>query len=284
LTFLRQRSKIFSGTSFQPFFYLPIVLVLIQFLTSKNVIYNELNLPLTEPRTSLGLYQIVGLPKLGHLLILGDFPYVVCAKTSASYSEDMSHLRNHSCLNFGLQMSQQLHATIALSRGKNPLYPRDRRLCGSQSQSGCMRERKISYPYPQKKPDYNMLNSLIPSRTTRNNLTHTIKISFCPGNKFTTSHGNIVIDEIYSRFLQHQYSSLRSIMLDVLLLLQPEPVAHTQHIPVTKTFFCLSAYFRENVSITRHYAARSYTNVGLLYKECYFCSILTKRSLFTTAL
>jgi len=62
---------------------------------------NELNLPLTEPRISLGLYQIVGLPKLGYLLILGDFPYVASAKTSASYSEDLSHLTNHSCLNFG---------------------------------------------------------------------------------------------------------------------------------------------------------------------------------------
>jgi hypothetical protein len=181
-------------------------------------------------------------------------------------------------------MSHQLHATIALPRGTNSLYPRDRRLCGSQSQSQCISERKISYPYPQKKPDHSMLNSLIPSRTTRNNLTHTIKISFCPGSKFTTSHGNIVIDKIYSRFLQHQYSSLRLIMLDVLLPLQPEPLPHTQYTPVTKTFFCLSAYLRENVSITRHCAARSYTNVGLLYKECYFCSILTKQSLFTTAL
>ena len=141
----------------------------------------------------------------------------------------------------------------------NAVYPRDRRLCGSQSQSGCMAERKISYPYPKKKPDHNMLNSWIPSRITRNNLTHAIKISCCPGNKFTTSHLSIVIGEIYSRFLHRQYSILRSIMLDVLLLLQPEPVPHIQYIPVTKTLFRLSAYLRENVSITRHCAARSYT-------------------------
>jgi hypothetical protein len=166
----------------------------------------------------------------------------------------------------------------------NAGYPRDRRLCGSQSQSGYTGESKISYRYQQKKPNHNMLNSWIPSRTTRNNLTHTIKISCCPGNKFTTSHRNIVIGEIYSRFLQRQYSSLHSITLDVLLLLLPETVPHTQYIPVTKTLFRPSAYLRENVSITRHCAARSYTYVGLLYIECYFCSILTKQSLFTTAL
>ena len=176
-------------------------------------------------------------------------------------------------------MSHQLHAPIALPQGKNPWYPRDMRLCGSQSQSGCMGERKISFPYPQKKPDHNMLNSWIPSRT-RKNLTHTIKISCCPGNKFTTSHRNIVIGEIYSRFLQRQYSSLRSIMLDVLLLLQPEPVPHTKYIPVTKTLFRLSAYLRKNVSITRHCAARSYTRVGTLIVATIYLQLIQNRYMF----
>jgi len=99
--FFDNEVNIFSGTSPSSLSF-TFQYCLIPFLTVKNnVVCNELNLSLTEPRISLGLYQIVNLPKLGYLFILGDLPYVVRAKTSASYSEDISHLTNNSCLNFG---------------------------------------------------------------------------------------------------------------------------------------------------------------------------------------
>jgi hypothetical protein len=41
-----------------------------------------------------------------------------------------------------MQVSGQLHALAALPLGKNPWYPMDRRLGGSQSQFGCGGEEK----------------------------------------------------------------------------------------------------------------------------------------------
>jgi hypothetical protein len=126
-----------------------------------------------------------------------------------------------------------------------------------------------------------MLNSCIPSKTTRNKLTHTIKISRYHGNKLTTKHRNIVIGEIYSRSLKHLY--LMFTFNNARCSTAPSARTRTWH--TIHTLYRLSVYLREKkVSITRHYAARSYTYVALLYKQCYFCPVLTKQSFFTTAL
>jgi hypothetical protein len=49
-------------------------------------------------------------------------------------------------------VSGQLHAPAALSPGKSPWYPLDRRLHGPQSQFGCGGEEKNSQPLPGLKP------------------------------------------------------------------------------------------------------------------------------------
>jgi hypothetical protein len=52
-----------------------------------------------------------------------------------------------------MEVSDQLHALAALSRGKaSPQYPLDRRLGGPQSRSGRGGEEKTSQPQPGIEP------------------------------------------------------------------------------------------------------------------------------------
>jgi hypothetical protein len=51
-----------------------------------------------------------------------------------------------------MEMSGQLHAPAALSQGKSPCYPLDRRLGGPRSQSGHGSEEKNSQPVPGLEP------------------------------------------------------------------------------------------------------------------------------------
>jgi len=45
-----------------------------------------------------------------------------------------------------MEVSGQLHSSVALPPGKEPWYPLDRRLGGPQSQYGCGHEEKNSQP------------------------------------------------------------------------------------------------------------------------------------------
>jgi hypothetical protein len=47
-----------------------------------------------------------------------------------------------------MEVSGQLHASVALPQGKSPWYPLDRRLGGPQSRSGRGGEEKNSQPPP----------------------------------------------------------------------------------------------------------------------------------------
>jgi hypothetical protein len=51
-----------------------------------------------------------------------------------------------------MEVSGQLHAPAALLPGKEPLYPLDRRLGGTQSRSGRSGEEKNSQPSPRIEP------------------------------------------------------------------------------------------------------------------------------------
>jgi hypothetical protein len=51
-----------------------------------------------------------------------------------------------------MEMSGQLHASAALTPGKNPWYPLARRLGGPQSRSGCGGEEKNSQLLPGLEP------------------------------------------------------------------------------------------------------------------------------------
>jgi len=47
-----------------------------------------------------------------------------------------------------MEVGDQLHTSAALSQEMSPWYPTDRRLHGTQSQSGCSSEEKYSQPLP----------------------------------------------------------------------------------------------------------------------------------------
>jgi hypothetical protein len=51
-----------------------------------------------------------------------------------------------------MEVSGQLHAPTALTSGKEPLVPLDRRLGGPQSRSGRGGEEKNSQPLPEIEP------------------------------------------------------------------------------------------------------------------------------------